>query len=398
MANGDRPPLHGVTVVSLEHAVAAPHASRQLADLGARVIKIERVEGGDFGRNYDKAINGTLSSVFLWTSRGKESVAVDLGSEHGSRLLDTLLTTADVLLQNLAPGALDRLGFPIDGLGERFPRLIVVSNSGYGTAGPFSNKRAYDALIQAESGITAATGTPDAMSKPGFSAADVAAGMFMFSAALAGLYQRERTGEGSIFDISMLDSMVDAFSNHVYKSQYTGHPTDRHGMGHPFAVPYGAFQTTDGPIMLGIQNDREWSRFASSVLGRPELVDDPAFATNIARTTNRVAVETLVSKTFEALSSAEVGAALDRAHIAWSNVHDSLTVAAHPQFVERDRWVTIDSPAGPVETLANVITERGKKYRYGAVPTLGEHTESVLSEAGFTAEEIASMRKDGTIS
>lgn len=390
-------PLSGITVIALEHAVAAPFASRQMADLGARVIKIERVTGGDFGRDYDHAINGKLSSVFMWTSRGKESVAIDLRSSAGYRLLDRLLTEADVLLQNLGPGALDRLGFPIDELRARYPQLIAVSNTGYGREGPYAGKRAYDALVQAESGITAATGTPDEMAKPGFSAADVAAGMYMFAAALTGLYQRERTGDGSVFDIAMLDAMTDAFANHIYKAQHTGQPTDRHGMSHPFAVPYGAYQTSDGPLMIGIQNDREWARFATQVLGRDDLVDHPDYATIIARTTNRHKVDAVVAGFFAQRESACLTDLLDTAQIAWARVNNALEVASHPQFDARDRWTEIDSPAGPVRTLKQVIVERGKEYSYGGIPELGEHTERILAEMGFSDAEVASSRAAGVI-
>lgn len=390
-------PLARITVIALEHAVAAPFASRQLADLGARVIKIERVDGGDFGRDYDRAINGVLSSVFMWTSRGKESVAIDLRTTEGRRLLDELLQRSDVLLQNLGPGALDRLGFPGDELRVRYPRLVTVSNTGYGTTGPDSGKRAYDALIQAESGITAATGTADEMAKPGFSAADVSAGMYMFAAALTGLYQRERTGEGTILDIAMLDSMTDAFANHIYKSQHTGEPTGRYGMAHPFAVPYGAYQASDGPLMLGIQNDREWARFTSQVLGRPELADDPDYATNVARTTNRRGVDVIVDEFFSSRDSGCLSELLDSADIAWAKINNTLEVADHPQFTARNRWVETGSPAGPVKTLKQVIVERGKELTYGPIPGLGDHTDRVLTEVGFTDSEIAEMRESGAI-
>lgn len=393
----DSSPLAGITVIALEHAVAAPFASRQLADLGARVIKIERVDGGDFGRDYDRAINGILSSVFMWTSRSKESVAIDLRSVPGRRLLDELLRRADVLLQNLGPGALDRLGFPSDELRSQYPRLVTVSNTGYGTSGPDSGKRAYDALIQAESGITAATGSATEMAKPGFSAADVSAGMYMFAATLTGLYQRERTGEGATFDVAMLDSMTDAFANHIYKSQYTGEPTDRYGMAHPFAVPYGAYLASDGPLMLGIQNDREWARFTSQVLGRSELADHPDYATNVARTKNRVGVDAIVGEFFSSRDSACLSGLLDNAEIAWAKINNSLEVADHPQFIARDRWVETDSPAGPVKTLKQVIVERGKEWSYGPIPGLGEHTERVLAEVGFTESEISEMRASGAI-
>lgn len=267
-------PLSGITVVALEHAVAVPIATRQLADLGARVVKIERIDGGDFARGYDVAVEGELSSVFLWTGRGKESLAVDLKTPEGQQIVLDLLDSADVFMQNLSPGAVDRIGLGADHLTRRNPRLIVISNSGYGTPGPYAGKRAYDALVQAESGAVAVTGNKEVMVKPGFSAADVASGMYMTSAAMMALFQRERTGRGTVIDVAMIDAMTDFIANHIYYAQHHGSPAERIGLGHPSLVPYGEYATRDTPVVIGIQNDREWARLAEKVIARPELVTD----------------------------------------------------------------------------------------------------------------------------
>ncbi|WP_338596996.1 CaiB/BaiF CoA-transferase family protein [Saccharopolyspora sp. SCSIO 74807] len=393
-ASSEPGPLHGVMVVALEHAVAVPIATRQLADLGARVIKVERRDGGDFARHYDDVVRGGLSSVFLWTGRGKESITADLKQPEGREVLHALLAEADVFIQNLSPGAVDRMGFGDEDLRTLHPRLIVVSNSGYGDPGPYSGRRAYDALVQCESGVVAATGTEDTMVKPGFSAADVASGMHMYSAVLMALYQRERTGQGTVVEVAMLDALTDWIANHIYYTQHNGAPPERVNIGHPSLVPYGAFETADGDqVVIGVQNDREWARFARTVLQSPALVDDPSTATTIARAQHRARVDALVNDATSRLGTATLLQLLDEAQIANARVNGLAEAADHPQFTARDRWVEVDSPVGPVNTLRQVIQERGKQYPAGPVPELGAHTDALLGELGYSVAAIADLRR-----
>ncbi|WP_016881241.1 MULTISPECIES: CaiB/BaiF CoA transferase family protein [unclassified Rhodococcus (in: high G+C Gram-positive bacteria)] len=390
-------PLTGVTVVALEHAVAVPIATRQLADLGARVIKVERIDGGDFARGYDAAVAGEMSSVFLWTGRGKESLALDLKSPEGRQIMLELLASADVFMQNMSPGAVERLGLGADELTHRNPRLIVVSNSGYGTPGPYAGKRAYDALVQAESGAVAVTGTKDLMVKPGFSAADVASGMYMTSAAMMGLFQRERTGSGTVVDVAMIDAMTDFIANHIYYAQHHGSPAERISLGHPSLVPYGEYATQDTPVVIGIQNDREWARFAEHVMGRRELVCDPRYATNVARARRRDEVDALVADTCRRFTAGELTELLDQIGIACARVNDLAVVAEHPQLVERGRWVETPTPVGPVPTLRQVITERGKEYPVRPVPALGQHSRQLLAELGHDEKKIDDFLRRGIV-
>lgn len=391
-------PLDGVTVVALEHAVAVPFATRQLADLGARVIKVERPDGGDFARGYDDAINGELSSIFVWVGRGKESVALDLKNPLGRKVLDRALETADIFIQNLSPGAVDRLGYGADILRERYPRLIVVSSSGYGSPGPYTGKRAYDALVQCESGLVATTGTKSRMIKPGFSAADIASGMYMYAAVLMALYQRERTGVGTVIEISMMDAITDWFAHHIYFAQHTGTPAERVDMGHPALTPYGAFPTLDGQtVVIGVQNDREWARLCEVLLELPELPTDPRFATNIARNRNRQFVEDLVSEATSKLRSDELTDLLEGVSIATARINSLVDAANHPQHAARESWVDVDSPAGPVKMFRQVIREEGKEYPAGPVPALGEHTGALLEELGYRKPEVADLQRSGAV-
>ncbi|MGH3467270.1 MAG: CaiB/BaiF CoA transferase family protein [Thermocrispum sp.] len=376
------PPLHGVTVVAVEHAVAVPIATRQLADLGARVIKVERVDGGDFARGYDVAVAGEVSSVFLWTGRGKESLAVDVKSAAGIEIVLDLVERADVFIQNLSPGAAERLGLGAQELVARNPRLVAVSNSGYGSPGPYAGKRAYDALVQAEAGAVAVTGTKDLTVKPGFSAADVASGMYMAQAVMMGLFQRERTGRGTVVDVAMIDAMTDFIANHIYYAQHHGSPAERISLGHTSLVPYGEYATQDTPVVVGIQNDREWQRLAEQVLGRPDLVTNPRYATNVARARRRAEVDDLVAQACLLYTATGLTQLLDDIGIACARVNQLENVAVHPQLVERDRWVDTPTPVGPVPTLRQVITERGKEYPVRGVPSLGEHTRRILRELG----------------
>ncbi|MFE5703506.1 CaiB/BaiF CoA transferase family protein [Rhodococcus koreensis] len=390
-------PLAGVVVVTIEHAVAAPMATRQLADLGARVIKIERVGGGDFARDYDSAIGGELSSVFLWTGRGKESLAVDLKSPEGREIVLDLVDRADVFVQNLGPGAAERLGFGADELIRRNPRLIAVSGSGYGDSGPYAGRRAYDAHVQAESGAVALTGTADRMVKPGFAAADVATAMYLTSAVMMALYQRERTGRGTVVDVAMIDAMTDVVASHIYYAQHQNQPAPRVGFGHPSVVPYGEYAARDGAVVIGVQNDREWQRLAEHVLDRPDLVSDPRYATNQARSTRRQNVDDLVSRACGRFSTAELTKLLDHIGVACARINEVSDVPAHPQLVERDRWVQTETPVGRVGTLRQVVTERGKQYPVRPVPALGQHTRDLLMEIGRGPDVIDVLVSSGTV-
>lgn len=391
-------PLAGVTVIALEHAVAAPFASRQLADLGARVIKVERVDGGDFARGYDRALGGELSSIFAWLGRGKESIALDLKKPEGREVLDRLLAEADVFVQNLAPGAIERMGYDPDHLRERFPRLIVASNSGYGRTGPYAGRRAYDTLVQSESGAVAVTGSGDHMVKPGFSAADVAGGLYLTSGILMALYQRERTGQGTVIDVAMLDAITDLLAHHIYFAQATGEAAPRIELGHPSLTPYGAFPTADGSrVVIAVQNDREWVRLCEALLRDPALATDPEAATNVARNRNREYVQDLVAAATARLGAAELTAVLDRAEIAWSRINSVEEAAAHPQHAARNRWVPVPTPVGAVPMFRQVITERGRDYPVGSVPALGEHTEQVLLGLGYGQERVELLRKTGVV-
>jgi itaconate CoA-transferase len=389
-------PLDGMLVVALEQAVAAPLASRHLADLGARVVKLERVDGGDFARSYDHAVRG-MASHFVWLNRGKESVAVDLKTAAGGEVLTRLLATADVFLHNLGPGAVERLGFGADTLRARHPRLVVCTMSGYGSTGPFRDKRAYDLLVQSEAGLVAVTGTPDHPAKAGIPVADIASGMYAFSNVLAALIHRERTGEGAAFEVTMLDALVEWMGHPLHVAEHTGEDPPRAGLSHPVIAPYDAYPTADGhEVVIGIQNDREWVRLATDVLGRPQLATDPAFATNVARVRNRAAVDEAVAAAMVKLPVDEAIRALDVARIASARLNAVSEVLDHPQLAARDRWRETSTPVGAVRALRSAVEPTGEDPM-GAVPSLGEHTVPVLTELGFTAQEVAAMRAEGVI-
>lgn len=369
-------------VVSIDQAVAAPLAARHLADLGARVIKVERPDGGDFARRYDTAVNG-LASHFVWLNRGKESLTLDLKDEHGREVLGRLLDRADVFLHNLGPGAVDRLGFGADLLRARNPRLVVCAMSGYGSIGPYRDKRAYDLLVQSEAGLVSVTGTPDHPAKAGIPVADIAAGMYAATNILAALIRRERFGDGSAFEVTMFDALVEWMGHPVYATAYTGANPPRVGLSHPVIAPYDAYPTADGhEIVIGVQNDREWVRLASDVLGQPSLADDPSYATNVARVRNRALVDAAVGERMVQLTIADAERALDDARIAYARLNTVSDLVAHPQLTARDRWREVDTPAGPVRALRSAVEPCGESPM-GAVPALGEHTGAILAELGF---------------
>jgi itaconate CoA-transferase len=372
-------PLSGVTVVALEQAVTGPFCSRQMADMGARVIKIERPDGGDFARGYDGTLNG-LSAYFAWLNRGKESVVLDLKRDRGRKTLERLVRRADVFVHNLAPGAVERLGLGYDPLAITNPGLIWVGITGYGPDGPYRDRKAYDMLIQAESGVVSLTGTPAAPAKVGISMADIAAGMYAYASVLAALRNRDRTGKGDRIDISMLECLVEWLTPQLYVQMATGSPPERAGLRHNMIVPYGAYPCADGEVMFAIQNEREWRRFCEIVMQRPTLADEPLFATNAGRLTNRQALETLIERAFEAEPVGRVTERLERAEIANAAVNDLAGVARHPQLTARDRWTEVESFAGPIPGLLPPHNVGGAPPRMGRVPALGEHTATVLAE------------------
>ncbi|WP_225829850.1 CaiB/BaiF CoA-transferase family protein [Streptomyces sp. NK08204] len=391
-------PLAGVTVVAVEQAVAAPLATRHLADLGARVIKVERPDGGDFARDYDTSVGG-LASHFVWLNRGKESVTLDLKSPGGRQVLAELVATADVFLQNLAPGAAARLGFGAAELRARHPRLVTVDMSGYGSTGPYRDKRAYDMLIQCEAALVSATGAADSPAKAGIPASDIAAGMYALSATLAALVGRATGGQGAALEISMLEATSEWMGYHIHHAQGTGRAPGRMGLSHPSVAPYGAFPTADGAdVVIGVQNDREWARFAEEFLGRPDLATDPAWATNVARVRHREEVDALVAQHTSATAADRLVACLDAIGIASGRVNEVGDLLEHPQLAARRRWRPVETPVGTVRGLLPPFTVAGVELPMGPVPALGEHTVAVLRELGYDAGAIAGLRRCGAVS
>lgn len=391
-------PLKGLTVVTLEHAIAAPFATRQLADLGARVIKIERPGTGDFARGYDARVRG-LASHFVWTNRSKESLTLDVKHPQAHALLQRMvLEKADVLVQNLAPGAAARLGLGYDALAARKPGLIVCDISGYGSDGPYRDKKAYDLLIQSEAGFVSTTGTPEEPCKAGASIADIAAGMYAYSNILAALLERGRTGRGRHIDVSMLEALTEWTSYPLYYAFEGASPPPRTGASHATIYPYGPFPAGDGgAVMLGLQNEREWVAFCEKVLRQPALASDPRFAGNARRSAERGALRAIIVETFAALSSAQVIDRLDDAQIANARVNTMAEVWAHPQLKARGRWREVGSPAGPLPALLPPGSWDDGDPRLDPVPALGEHTDALLAELGCDAAQIAALRAEGAV-
>jgi len=390
-------PLDGITVVTLEHAVAAPFCTRQLADLGARVIKIERPGSGDFARAYDERVKG-MASHFVWTNRSKESLTLDVKHTQAPKVLAALLQGADVLVQNLAPGAAARLGLSYEALKDRHPRLIVCDISGYGADGPYRDKKAYDLLIQSESGFLSITGSKEEPAKAGCSIADIAAGMYAYSSILSALIQRGRTGRGCGIDVSMLESMVEWMGYPLYYAFDGATPPPRAGAAHATIYPYGPFPAGDGQtVMLGLQNEREWAAFCQQVLRQDTLATDERFASNSRRTANRTALRSIIVDSFASLSADEVIARLDGAQIANARMNDMQAVWAHPQLQARQRWTEVQTPAGPVPALLPPGQSDAFEPRMDAVPALGQHTEAILLGLGWTQAQIAALRADAAI-
>ena len=385
-------PLDGITVISLEHAIAAPFCTRQLADLGARVIKVERPGVGDFARDYDQRVRGQASH-FVWTNRSKESLTLDLKQPAAMAALKRLLNKADVLVQNLAPGAAARMGLGFEELSRRLPQLIVCDISGYGADGPYRDKKAYDLLIQSEAGLLSITGTPEEPSKAGISIADIAAGSYAYSSILAALLQRGKTGQGSHIDVSMLESLAEWMGYPLYYAFDGAAPPPRTGAAHASIYPYGPFQTGDGgTVMLGLQNEREWKLFCELVLHQNELGNDPRFDSNARRNAHRAELRALILEQFAMLDTAEVLARLDQAQIANARMNSMAEVWAHAQLLARERWREIDSPAGKIPALLPPGRHNGFDYRMDPIPAVGQHTDAILREFGYDDAAISALR------
>jgi itaconate CoA-transferase len=390
-------PLDGITVVTLEHAIAAPFCTRQLADLGARVIKVERPGSGDFARAYDERVKG-MASHFVWSNRSKESLTLDVKHPQAQKVLAQLLEGADVLVQNLAPGAAARLGLSFDALQGKHPKLIVCDISGYGDDGPYRDKKAYDLLIQSESGFLSITGSPDEPAKAGCSIADIAAGMYAYSSILAALIQRGKTGKGCRIDVSMLESMVEWMSYPLYYAYDGATPPPRAGAAHATIYPYGPFSACGGKtVMLGLQNEREWGAFCKQVLQRPDLAADERFASNSKRVANQRALRALIDEVFLALSAEQLIARLEDAQIANARMNDMHDVWQHPQLKARARWTEVTTPSGPIPALLPPGRTDAFAPRMDAVPGLGQHTDAILESLGWSRSAINSLRREGAI-
>jgi len=390
-------PLDGLLVVSLEQAIAAPYCTRLLADHGARVIKVERPDGGDFARAYDTRVRG-LASHFVWTNRSKESLALDLKHPRAQEVLMRLLERADVFLQNLAPGAVERLGLGAEALRKKHPRLIWCGISGYGPTGPYARKKAYDLLVQCEAGLLSVTGSADAPAKAGIPVADIAAGMYAFSAVLAALIRRGRTGEGATLEITMFEALGEWMGFPAYFTGYGGEPPPRSGAYHATIVPYGPFKAGDGgTVFLSVQNEREFVRFCAEVLRHPALASDPRFSSGPERQQNRATLHAEIDRVFGALSSEELVRRLEQADIANAHLNTMEEFWRHPQLRARGRWREVGSPAGDIAMLKPPFNLDGMEPRMDPIPALGEHTERVLCELGYAAPEVEALRRDSAI-
>jgi itaconate CoA-transferase len=390
-------PLEGITVVTLEQAVSAPFATRQLADLGARVIKIERPRTGDFARGYDETVHG-MSANFAWLNRSKQSLTLDMKHPRAAEIMKILLQSADVLVQNLAPGAAARLGLSEEALLPQYPRLILCGISGYGESGPYRDKKAYDLLIQGESGLIAITGTPNERAKTGISIADIAAGMFAYSGILTSLYRREKTGKGSVLKISMFEALCEWMMFPLYYNHFGSVPFVPSGTAHPTIYPYGPFPTGDGrTVIIGIQNEREWAAFCKQVIGRPDLAADPRFNSVSRRVKNREPLKSLIEDAFGKLKSDELTKLLDDAEIANSQLNDLESVWNHPQLAARNRWRNVDSPVGEIPALIPPGMPVDVAPKMERVPALGQDTDEILMEIGYSRADVDRMRAECAI-
>ncbi|WP_328634972.1 CaiB/BaiF CoA transferase family protein [Streptomyces sp. NBC_00356] len=390
-------PLSGITVVSLEQAVAAPFATRQLADLGARVIKVERPDGGDFARRYDSTVHGE-SSYFVWLNRGKESLTLDVKSPAGREVLDELLADADVFVQNLGPGAAARLGLDAATLADKYPRLIPCTVSGYGTSGPWADRKAYDMLVQCQTGLVSLTGTAREAARAGVSIADIAAGMYAYTGILTALFTRATTGVARAVEVSLFEALAEWMGQPANYTRYGGTQPPRIGTQHATIAPYGAYTARDGKqILISVQNEREWRALCEQFLKRPELTADPRFATGSDRVAHRDELNVLIAERFQECAGADAAEALDAAGIANAGVNDVAEFLDHPVLAGRGRWHEVGTPGGPVQALRPPADLAGIDPRMDPVPALGEHTERLLEERGRTAEQIADLRAAGAI-
>ncbi len=390
-------PLDGMTVVALEQAVAAPFATRQFADLGARVIKIERPGPGDFARAYDENVRG-MSAYFVWLNRGKESLTLDLKHPAGREVMERLLERADVFIQNLAPGAAERLGLGAAALHPKFPGLVVCDISGYGDSGPYRDKKAYDLLIQSEAGMLSITGTPERPSKVGASVADICTGMYAYSGVLAALLQRARTGKGSRIEVSMFEALCEWMLQPLLYAHFAKKAIPRTGADHASIVPYGRFTGSDDKdVMMGIQNEREWAAFCDKVLGRPELANDERFNSNSRRLQNREPLLAIVRQVFGAMTAEQIVARLESADIANARMNEMHEVWDHPQLRARGRWTEMGSPVGAIPVLRPPATHSDFDPVIGAVPAVGEHTNAILQELQYSASEVERLRGDRAV-
>jgi itaconate CoA-transferase len=395
-ASGAPLPLSGLRVVTLEQAVAAPFCSRSLADMGAEVVKVEPPDG-DFARGYDSVVRGQ-ASYFVWLGRGKHSIVLNLRSEGGRDVMRRLLLRADVFVSNLAPGAVERLGFEYEGLRRENPGLIWAAISGYGSDGPLRDRKGFDLLLQGEAGIIASTGSPEEPAKVGFSVADEASGFYAFTSVLLALLDRQRSGRGRRIDISILDCLAEWMMPQAYYAMYTGHDLPRTGMRHNILVPYGPYRAGDGRyVNLAVQNRGQWERFCAGALGRPELASDPRFDTNQVRLANRDVLEPLIEEIFGDLNSDQVVARLEAADVPFARLNTTMDLVAHPQLVDRGRFRTVETPGGTVRALVPPLNIEGLEPRMGPVPALGQHTDEVLAELGLDPQQIAGLRADGAV-
>jgi itaconate CoA-transferase len=391
-----KPPLHGITVVAIEQAVAGPFATRQLADLGARVIKIERPDGGDFARAYDTSVKG-MASHFVWLNRSKESLTLDLKRPEALRIVERLLEKADVFLQNLAPGATERLGLAAGMLRKRYPRLIVCNLSGYGASGPYAGKKAYDLIIQSEVGMLAVTGTDATPCKVGVSIADISAGMYAYSGILTALLARQKTGEGTVVDVALIDSLGEWMGYAAYYTEYGGTQPPRTGASHATIAPYGPYRTCDGTIIIAVHSSREWAEFCTEVLQQASLAEDARFQSNVSRVRHREALTSAIESVLTRLSTAEVLRRLEAANIANARVNSIREYLQDPQLAARGCWREVDSPAGPIRALVPPVRMQNVEPTMGAIPALGQHSTAILEELTFDRATIAEWAATGVI-
>jgi itaconate CoA-transferase len=391
-----RGPLAGIRVLALEQAVAGPLCTRHLADLGAEVIKIERPGGGDFARRYDTAVHG-LSSYFFWLNRGKRSLTLDMKCPESREILERLVAGSDVVVQNLGPGAIERLGFAPERLRRDYPALVITSISGYGSGGPFETRKAFDLLLQGETGVIATTGNGDELAKLGISVGDIGAAVYGTIGTLAALYERRATGQGRIVETSLFDALSEWMGYPAYYTLYGGEPPARAGVRHATVVPYGSYRCADGAVLLAVQTEAQWRAFCEIVCGHPEWETDERFTSAALRRVNRVALEEMIEEVLSSVPREEVVQRLERADIPFGSVNDVAEFVAHPQLAARDRWRDVDTPAGPLRAIISPIDLEGMPPQMGPIPDVGDHTDEILGELGYEPDEVLRLREMGAV-